>query len=43
MKKHIAVLAGDGIGPEIVDQALKVMKAIETKYGHEFVFTPALM
>jgi len=28
MTKKIAVLAGDGIGPEIVDQAVKVLKAL---------------
>lgn len=43
MKKNIAVLAGDGIGPEVVDQALKVIKAIEKKFGHEFTYTPALV
>jgi 3-isopropylmalate dehydrogenase len=36
MKKVIAVLAGDGIGPEIVSESIKVLKAVETKYGHEF-------
>ena len=36
MKKHIAVLAGDGIGPEIVPQALKVLQAIGQRFGHEF-------
>ena len=35
MKLNIAVLAGDGIGPEVIDQALKVTKAICDKYGHE--------
>lgn len=43
MKKNIAVLAGDGIGPEVVEQALKVVKAIEKKFGHEFVYTSALV
>lgn len=43
MKKNIAVLAGDGIGPEVVDQALKVVKAIEKKFNHEFTYTPALV
>lgn len=38
MKYHIATLPGDGIGPEIVDQAIKVLKAVEKKYQHEFVF-----
>ncbi|HEY9744955.1 MAG TPA: 3-isopropylmalate dehydrogenase [Oculatellaceae cyanobacterium] len=32
----IAVLPGDGIGPEVVDQALKVLKAVEQKFGHRF-------
>lgn len=40
MKKHIAVLKGDGIGPEIVDQALLVLDAVAKKYGHEFTYTP---
>lgn len=43
MKKNIAVLAGDGIGPEVIDQALKVVKAIEKKFNHEFTYTPALV
>lgn len=34
--KKIAVLPGDGIGPEVVAQALKVLKALEEKYGHDF-------
>lgn len=42
MKKNIAVLAGDGIGPEVIDQALKVVKAIEKKFNHEFTYTHAL-
>lgn len=36
MKKKIAVLEGDGIGPEIVREAIKVIQAIEKKYDHEF-------
>ena len=35
MKLNIAVLAGDGIGPEIIDQALKVTTAVCEKFGHE--------
>lgn len=42
MEFKIAVLKGDGIGPEIVDQAIKVMKAVEGKFGHSFAFTEAL-
>ena len=36
MKKKIAVLEGDGIGPEIVREAVKVLQVIENKYGHRF-------
>ena len=43
MKKHIAVLAGDGIGPEITDGAIAVLKKIGEKYGHEFEFEHLLM
>lgn len=42
MEAKIAVLAGDGIGPEIVDQALKALKAIENKFGHKFSYTEAI-
>lgn len=42
MKKNIAVLAGDGIGPEIINEALKVTKAIEKKFGHNFTYTEAI-
>lgn len=35
MKLNIAVLPGDGIGPEIINQALKVVDAVATKFGHE--------
>ena len=34
MKKHIAVMAGDGIGPEIVGQALRVLDAAARKFNH---------
>ncbi len=36
MQKKIAVIPGDGIGPEVIAQAIKVLKAIERKYHHEF-------
>ena len=39
MKKNITVLKGDGIGPEIVDQAIKVLDTVCKKYGHEFNYT----
>ncbi len=36
MKKQICVMAGDGIGPEIVNQALRVLDKVAEKFGHEF-------
>ncbi len=39
MKKNITVLKGDGIGPEIVDQAIKVLNTVCEKYSHEFNYT----
>ena len=43
MKYNIALLKGDGIGPEIVESAVKVLYAIGEKYGHEFVFESYLI
>ena len=37
MKLKIAVLPGDGIGPEIMKQGVAVLNAIAAKCGHEFV------
>lgn len=42
MKLNIALLAGDGIGPEVIDQAVKVSIAIAEKFGHEINWKPAL-
>ncbi len=39
MNKKITVLAGDGIGPEIVNEAIKVLDRISEKYGHTFEYT----
>jgi len=41
MDYNIAVLAGDGIGPEIVEQAIKVLNAVGKKFNHTFLFTEA--
>ncbi len=41
MKLNIAVLPGDGIGPEVTAQAIKVLKAIELEFNHTFNFTYA--
>ena len=43
MKYNVGLLKGDGIGPEIVDSAVRVLEKIGQKYGHEFVFTPYLI
>ncbi len=40
MNAMIAVLAGDGVGREIVPEAVKVLKAVGEKYGHSFEFSP---
>lgn len=38
MKKNIAVLPGDGIGPEIIAQAVAVLDAVAERYGHQFTY-----
>ena len=38
MKKNIAVLPGDGIGPEIIAQAVQVLDAVAERFGHEFMY-----
>jgi 3-isopropylmalate dehydrogenase len=45
MVKHysIAVLAGDGIGPEVMDASLKVLEAAAAKHGIQFSFNPQLV
>ena len=40
MKAKIAVLAGDGVGREIVPEAIKVLKIVAEKFGHTFEFAP---
>ena len=43
MNKKITVIKGDGIGPEIVTQAQKVLDKVASKYGHTFEYTDILM
>lgn len=43
MKLNIAVLPGDGIGPEIIEQAKKALDAVFAKKGHQAVYTEALV
>ncbi len=40
---NIAVIKGDGIGPEIVNEALKVLNQVAVKFGHTFNYTDVLM
>ncbi len=41
MEKRIAVIKGDGIGPEVINEAVKVMKKVAEVFGHSFVYQEA--
>jgi len=43
MKKNIAVILGDGIGPEVTEQSIKVLNIIAKQFKHEFSYEHALM
>lgn len=43
MNKNIAIIRGDGIGPEIMAQALSVLDAVAKKFGHTFTYEEAPM
>ena len=43
MEFNIALLRGDGIGPEIVDEAMKVLDKTAEVYGHQIEYTQLLM
>ena len=43
MDFNITCIPGDGIGPEIVNEAKKVLKKVAEKYGHQFLFKDILM
>jgi 3-isopropylmalate dehydrogenase len=43
MKKRIAVIEGDGIGPEVTRQAVKVLNAVAAAFNHEFNYSYCLM
>lgn len=42
MKLNLAILPGDGIGPEIIEQAMKTVKAVAKKFNHELSYNYAL-
>lgn len=41
--KHIAILPGDGVGPEVVNEAVKILKKIAEKFHHHFIFKEGLI
>ena len=43
MEKKIAVILGDGIGPEVTQQSMKVLNAIGKRFGHSFEYSYGLM
>lgn len=43
MQKKIAVLNGDGIGPEVTAQSVKVLNAVALEFGHHFEYKEALI
>src|SRR5688572_32639612 len=43
MKKKIAILNGDGIGPEVTKQSIRVLTAVAERFGHTFEFHEALI
>lgn len=43
MQAKITLLPGDGIGPEVVNEGIKVLNAVAEKFGHTFEFTSALI
>ena len=42
MECHIGVISGDGIGPEIVAEAKKVLDKVGQKYGHNFNYVQSM-
>ena len=43
MEKQIAIIEGDGIGPEVTRQAVKALNAIAERFNHRFQYTYCLM
>jgi len=43
MKKNIAIIFGDGIGPEVTQQSINVLNAVAGHFGHEFNYNHCLM
>src|SRR4051812_5018158 len=43
MNRKIAIILGDGIGPEVTQQSIKILDAIGQQFGHEFQYSYGLM
>ncbi len=43
MNKDIAIIGGDGIGPEVTQQSINVLNAVASRFGHIFNYTYCLM
>ena len=43
VQKKIAIILGDGIGPEVIGQAIRVLDTITKEFGHEFSYSYGLM
>ena len=43
MNANIAILAGDGIGPEVVAEARRALDAVAARFGHAFTYREALL
>jgi 3-isopropylmalate dehydrogenase len=43
MEHSIAVLAGDGVGPEIIAEGMKILRAVEARFNHKFTFHEAMI
>lgn len=43
MQKKIAVIMGDGIGPEVTQQSIKILDAVAQQFGHSFYYTYCMM
>lgn len=43
MKTEIMLLPGDGVGPEVIEQSVRVLKAVESKFNHNFSFQSGLI
>ena len=43
MRKNIAVILGDGIGPEVTKQSIKVLNAVSERFEHEFYYNYGIM